>query len=265
MRHLSFIHQPFITLIVCLLGTIGCSHYPATANDEVGAMPLVETQDVLIREARAESNSLRSELAAIKISAAKQLAQLHSALEQAKSLQAREENMGSSIQQVQANLLTAETERDRLQQENSMLQAQSASLPGIQQLQTEVHMIQDAVHQIAVSMETLMTEVTLIKQDVSQSRRQARSRTASLSAFSMTTPPPAMANAEPWVVKPGDTLWQISLERNISIDSLMAMNQLSSDLIVEGQTLHVPALMAQHTEQTAAPHRTAKPESAPSE
>ena len=265
MRHLSVIQQPILALIFCILGTLGCSHYPATANDEMETMPLVETQDVLIREARAEADSLRSELAAIKISAAKQQAQLQTIHERAKSLQTREESMGSSMQQVQANLLTAESERDRLQQENSILQAQSASLPGIQQLQAEVHMIQDAVHQIAASMETLMTEVTLIKQEVSQSRRQARSRTASLSAFSMTTPSPAMTNAEPWVVKPGDTLWQIGLERNISVDSLMALNQLSSDLIVEGQTLQVPALMAQNTEQTATPHPTADPESISSE
>ncbi|MGB0910184.1 MAG: LysM peptidoglycan-binding domain-containing protein [Nitrospirales bacterium] len=266
MRHVSFIQQLFIIILFCIAGTIGCVHHPATASEAVEAPPPAQSQqDVLVREARAEADSLRSELAAVKISAAKQQAQLSAARERAESLQAREEALASSMQHVKASLLSTETERDQLRQTNATLQAQSASLPGLQQLQSDVQNIQDSMHHMASNMERLMDEVILIKEDMSQSRRKQQSRTASLTAFSMTTPTPSNTQTQPWVVKPGDTLWHISNHHHVSVNALMELNQLPSDLIVEGQTLQVPVLVTEQADQEATPTQMLGPDSTSSD
>ena len=266
MRHVSFIQQLFIAVLFCIAGTIGCVHNPATASDKVASPPPAQPQhDVLVREARAESDSLRSELAAVKISAAKQQAQLRAALERAESLQAREEALASTMQQVRASLLSTETERDHLRQTNATLQAQSTSLPGLQQLQTDVQIIQDSIHHMASNMERLMSEVIHIKEDMSQSRRKKQNRTASLTAFSMTTPTPSSTQTEPWVVKPGDTLWHISNQHHLSVNALMELNQLQSDLIVEGQTLQVPVMVAEQADQEVTHTQTLESDSTSSE
>ncbi len=263
MRHVSFIHQQIFVLLCAMLLTIGCTHNPATASEDIVGMPPAESQDVLIREARREADSLRSELAAVKISAAKQQAQLRTAIDRAKNLQAREESLASSMQEVQASLIAIESERDRLRQENVTLQAQSASLPGIQQLQANVQMIQDSVHHISATMESLMSEVVHIKQDMRKSRHKANSRPANLTAFSMTTPSPALTNADTWLVKSGDTLWRISNERDVSIDELMELNQLDSNLIVEGQTLRIPGIASQATDTPTTPDEAQPTKAAP--
>lgn len=45
---------------------------------------------------------------------------------------------------------------------------------------------------------------------------------------------------EQYKIKPGDSLWKISRAYAVSIDSLMIANNLSSDLIIAGETIEIP-------------------------
>lgn len=45
-----------------------------------------------------------------------------------------------------------------------------------------------------------------------------------------------------YTIQPGDSLWKISRAHSVSIDSLKAANNLSSDLIIAGQTLKIPTV-----------------------
>ena len=262
MRQASFIQTLLFILLGCAAVTGGCAHPMATAG-EVSTPPQANTQEVLMREARIESDLLRSELAAVKIAAAKQQAEMQAAVDRAEKLQAREESMASNLQQMKANLLSAENERDRLRQDNAKLQAQSASLPNLQTLIIDVQSIQDSVQQMMANMKNLMTEVIHIKKDMKRSQRQVKGRTANLTAFSMTPASSSVESDGTWTVKSGDTLWQISQLHGISVDTLMEMNSLQSDFIVEGQTLQVPVLEAHKLDPNTSEARIKKPESIP--
>lgn len=43
-----------------------------------------------------------------------------------------------------------------------------------------------------------------------------------------------------YVIQPGDSLWRISRHFGVSVDSIKAVNGLSSDLIIAGRTLDIP-------------------------
>ena len=260
MRRSSFIQTLFFILLWCTAVTGGCA-YPMATAEKISPPPQTNTQEVLIREARVESDLLRSELAAVKIAAAKQQAEMQAAFERAEKLQEREESIAANIQEMKANLLSTENERDRLRQENAKLQAQSASLPNLQTLITNVQMIQDSVQQMMANMKNLMAEVTYIKKDMNRSQRKVHGQTANLTAFSMAPASKSVKGDGTWTVKSGDTLWQISQLHGISVNTLMDMNSLESDLIVEGQTLRVPVLEAHKLDTKVNDTLIQKPES----
>ncbi|GJL61458.1 MAG: hypothetical protein NPIRA04_01120 [Nitrospirales bacterium] len=249
MTYVSRIQLQWLLVFLSVFITIGCTHAPA-AKPETGHVPQTPAvQNALIYEAREEANLLRSELAMIKIATAKQQAELQAALNQLETLKAREETMSGHMQSIKENLLAAENERDQLHQENIKLQAQSTALPDLQQLIAEVQTVQASVYDMMANMETLMTEVVQIKHDMKHTQRHAQRGTPSLTAFSMTTSSTATTNLDTWTVRAGDTLWHIAQQHDMSVDDLMDMNALESDMIVEGQVLTIPQLAAHQPDQ----------------
>ncbi|GJL65668.1 MAG: hypothetical protein NPIRA05_06390 [Nitrospirales bacterium] len=248
MKYLQYFQSKSLLLAVWILMTVGCTHSPATVNETVQIPQATPGHEVLIHEAREETSLLRSELAMIKISTAKQQAELQAALNRVTTLQEREEEVSASVQTIKETLLAAENERDQLRQEKIELQAQSAALPDLQQLIAEMQTIQTSVHEMMANMQTLMTEVVQIKQDM---KRQGQSQrgTPSLTAFSMTTSSTSKPGTDTWIVSAGDTLWHIAQQHGISVDDLMDSNALESDMIVEGQALTIPQLAAHQPDQ----------------
>ncbi len=262
MQHISSAQTKFLLFLLYLVITVGCAHHPATADETIPASPASDTREFLIHEAREEADMLRSELAAIKIAAAKQHAELQSAKKRVDSFKAREEDLVSNVQEMKDSLLMAENERDQLRRENVELQSQSASIPDLQQLMGEVRTMQASVQQMVANMQTLMTEVVHIKQDMKKNQNNAQRGTTSLTAFSMTTPSKAMRGV--WTVAAGDTLWSISQKHATTVDTLKAINKLDSDVIVEGQTLKVP-MLASTTPANLKASKSQRQESEPTE
>ncbi|WP_447971414.1 LysM peptidoglycan-binding domain-containing protein [Nitrospira sp. M1] len=249
MKYLLRIWPQSLFVFLYVLATIGCTHTPAAVPEEVHVPQPAPVQEVLIHEAREEASLLRSELAMIKIATAKQQAELQSALNQLNTLKEREEAFSANMQSIKENLLAAENERDQLHQEKIELQAQSAALPDLQQLIAEVQTVQTSVYEMMANMETLMTEVVQIKHDMKQTQSQSQRGTPNLTAFSMTTSSNPRTNFDTWTVSAGDTLWHIAQQHGISVDDLMDMNALQSDVIVEGQALKIPQLAAHQPDQ----------------
>jgi len=249
MKYLQYFQPKSLLLAVWILVIVGCTHSPATVNETVQSPQAAPVQEVLIHEAREEASLLRSELAMIKISTAKQQAELQAALNRVKTLQEREENISASVQTVKETLLAAENERDQLRQEKVELQAQSAALPDLQRLIAEMQTIQTSVHEMMANMQTLMTEVVQIKQDMRRNQSKSQRGTPNLTAFSMTASSTSKTGTDTWIVSTGDTLWHIARQHGISVDDLMDMNALESDMIVEGQALKIPQLASHQPDQ----------------
>jgi len=245
------LHSQFKSLLVAfsIMTLIGCTHSPATVSETVHSPQAEPVHEVLVYEAREEASLLRSELAMIKISTAKQQAELQAALNRVNTLQEREETISASVQTIKETLLAAENERDQLRQEKNELQAQSAALPDLQQLIAEVQTIQTSVHKMMANMQTLMTEVVQIKQDMRRNQGKSQRGTPSLTAFSITTASTPMTDTDTWIVSSGDTLWHIAQQLGISVDDLMDTNALESDMIVEGQVLKIPQLASDQPDQ----------------
>ena len=265
MKHFTYAHSKMFTLLLYLLFVIGCAHHQATASEPTPHVPAPVLHEGLIREAREESDLLRSELAAIKIATAKQQAELRAARQQLDSLKTREETMASDVQKIREQLLIVEGERDQLRREITELQARSASLPNMQDLMAELSTIQLSVQQMVSNMKTLMADVIHIKQDMKHNQQKSQRGTASLTAFSMTKPNSSPAKTDSWTVAAGDTLWSISQHYETTVDTLISMNNLKSDLIVEGQTLMVPAVVSGEQRKQDEINETTKPRASTSE
>lgn len=230
-----------------MLLTVGCAQHQATAGEPVAhnpAPPAPNVHEALIHEAREEAELLRAELAAVKIATAKQQAELRAARRQLESFKTREETLGADVEKNRESLLIVEGERDRLRREVTELRAQSASFPNIQELTGELGTIQQSVQQMVTDMKTLMADVIHIKQDMKRHQQNPQRRTASLTAFSMTEPSTSHSEIGTWTVEIGDTLWGISQKYQTTVETLITMNHLTSDVIVEGQTLKVPVIVS---------------------
>ena len=274
MKHRLYLYLTVFILMFFYFNVVACSHLAATTADAADSSSAdqadVETiearipqqQGILVREARAEADSLRSELAAVKIASAKQQAELQSARDGLMVLREREEEVSAHLQQAQADLANAEQDRHQLRRENAELQAQSASTPALEQLAAELQTIQSSVHEMVADMKTLMTEVSYIKQDMRHNRRQGTAKATKLTAYSITTPVEGEESFRGTViVQRGDTLWGISQEHGSSVAAIMDLNELSTDLIIEGQTLSIPVVATQtsSSSQEAAPSSVASP------
>ncbi|MFV1995995.1 MAG: LysM peptidoglycan-binding domain-containing protein, partial [Verrucomicrobiales bacterium] len=91
------------------------------------------------------------------------------------------------------------------------------------------------------------------------------SAAASTAAFAgAPTPPPAPEKTlVAHKVVTGDTLWDLSMAYRTSVKEIKEANQLTSDLIVEGQTLNIPTMHPPAAPAAAVPGAAAAPATAP--
>jgi LysM repeat protein len=61
------------------------------------------------------------------------------------------------------------------------------------------------------------------------------------SAANTATPPTLPTGTAPYTVVQGDSLWKIAHNHKTSVNTLKALNNMTSDMLHPGQTLLVPA------------------------
>jgi LysM repeat protein len=62
-----------------------------------------------------------------------------------------------------------------------------------------------------------------------------------------------------YIVQSGDTLWEIALRFNVSVDALRAINNISDDVIQPGQLLYLPQSSQSQLQPTAIPTSSPQP------
>ncbi|MGX7137324.1 hypothetical protein RV15_GL000300 [Enterococcus silesiacus] len=79
----------------------------------------------------------------------------------------------------------------------------------------------------------VMPESAPVAPEVEQTTEEATAQSTATETESKANEPPK----EVYVVKDGQTLWEIAQDSGLSVQTLMNKNQLSSSVIVEGQEL----------------------------
>ena len=244
MKRFYFQHMILSGTLVLALGA--CSHKPT--KGVIADMPLEATsrppqQTMLLQEARAESENLRSELSSLKIQMAKQMGELQSLQEQSQSVHQREQKQGQELQNIRSQLLSSQTERDQLRKHNMELEGQLSSLPDTTQLVSDIQALRSSFQQIMSSMKSLVSDMTLIKQEMNitaQTRvkpQQTKMTTRpSPAAISKGMAPDAKGRI---VIQEGDTLWKLARTYQVTVEQLREWNHISSDLIMTGLRLKV--------------------------
>jgi len=238
----------FLSLFLIFAPFGGCAYFQKSEVVEVPQEKNIDNYQVLVKESRAEADRLRSELAAMKIAAAKQNADLQFTQGGRGNLRGREEALTSEVQKLKADVLKLQEERDQLRHQNVQLQARSEALPGMRQLVMDIKALQTSVHQLVTNMETLSTDIVKIKQDRVQNEKRLPTQTIELTALPATTPSDSSPNRAKITVEWGDTLWKIAQAHGISVQELKEVNGLVTDSIFVDQQLEVALPQSQPSE-----------------
>jgi hypothetical protein len=250
-----------------VLGLGACTHKPIKSMEGVSPMEHISKpspQDVLLQEARVESENLRAELGALKILLAKQAGELRSIREQSQSIQHREQDQGIQLQQIRSELLASQAERDQLRKRNVELEGQVAGVPETSQLVSDIQSLSSSFQQIMTNMKQLTADMTLIKREIHISSDKLTPRRTK-----HTTPQQPLVSRDQQtldtqgriVIQPGDTLWELSNKYHVSVAQLKEWNGLDSDLIMTGLRL----LVTPPTEQQPAQSNSSVEPPAPQE
>jgi LysM repeat protein len=262
MRNSPFTNQTvFLSLFLIFAPFGGCAYFQKSEEIEV-EIPQekkVDNYDLLVRESRAEADRLRSELATIKIAAAKNNGNLRVTQGARGNLRNQEEEVASEVQKLKANVVKLEEERDQLRHQNVQLQARSEALPGMRQLVMDIKALQTSVHQLVTKMETLSTDIIQVRQDMALQEKTLQAAPPKLTARPVIEPPDSVPERTPIpdssphrhiipgsapdrtiiTVEWGDTLWDIARSHDMSVKELKEMNDLGSDSIFVDQQLEV--------------------------
>jgi LysM repeat protein len=236
--------------------------------------------DLVVREAQAELSTLRQEVAAARIAAAKKEAELPELRRQVAELQRTAEAKQGELaalradrdrllqtksgleQQVaelqrtaeakQAELAAIRTDRDRLLQTKTDMEQQVAESPAPHQSLAEVAETRTKLKELEASQAVLTAELAQIKGDLARARGKAGGRAGKPAATSpmpeaSTKPAPAAEAVTPSDRRPvriaverGDSLDLIARLYGVSVADLKAINGLRNDLILVGQELVIP-------------------------
>lgn len=179
--------------------------------------------DRIVRDARAEASTLRAEMAAARIAAAKQEAEV-----QALHTQLAELRQTLAVRQQEVAGLRSD--RDRLFAARAELQTQAAEIPALRQRAADLQATQARLTELEAALAALRGELAEMKQR--PARRPAKARAKSTAS----APPPPRVT-----VQPGDTLFAIAAAQGLSVEALQQANGLSGTQVRVGQSLVLPA------------------------
>ncbi len=229
---------------LCALLLGACTHKPNKTLESGNVMappPPPPQSSLLLKEARLESEQLRTEVASLKILMAKQAGELRALREQTQSIQHRESDQGSQLQTIRGELLTAKAEQDRLRRRNTELEGQVSSMPKTEQLLATIQGLRDSFQQVMTNMKSLASDIKLIKKEMNLSSKKAAPKQITLrpsnkSGDNPERTPDAQGKI---IIEYGDTLWGLARQYKISVQQLKEWNDLDSDFIMTGFRLQV--------------------------
>lgn len=133
--------------------------------------------DSAIREAKAEAATLRNEMAATRIAAAKKEAELQELRRQVADLRQAQTEQHRTVDAKQTELTTLRTERDQLLQAKAEIQAQLAELPQLRQAAAGARAAETSVQarlkQLESALAVLTAELEQVKQDLTRIRNES--------------------------------------------------------------------------------------------
>ena len=267
--------SPLAALAGVILLAGGCATRPYADPMQQQIEASQRHSDVVLRQARAEVNAQRSELAATRIAAAKQAAELQELRVQVAEL--RQANEAKQAEQV-----ALRGERDRMIQARNELQVQVGEMARLRQSMSEIKTAEEKAqaraNELQSALLTLSAELEQVKKRTA--RRQGKPSpkigkaptppAATPSAAEQTTPrakgsalavvpqtpPPAVNNGigvlpatvlmkdrtgpNQVIVRRDETLWRIARRFGVTVDQVREANGLEGDRIIEGQTLVIP-------------------------
>ena len=255
----------------------GCAADPIVRMEDDAARRRV---DLVVREAQAEASTLRQEVAAARIAAAKKEAELPELRRQVAELQRTAEvkqgelaalrtdrdrllqtksemerqvaELQRTAEAKQEELVALRADRDRLLQSKTDPELRVEELPRSQQSTAEVAETQTKLKELETTQAALTAELAQVKRDMARGKGKAGGPTDKPAAKSGTpgasTRP--VAAGEPLMpsdrrpvriaVVRGDTLELIAQLYGVSVPALMDANGLRNDLILVGQELVIP-------------------------
>lgn len=264
---------PALVGVILLAG--GCATEPAADAMRQQIEAAQRHSDGMLRQTRAEANAQRAELAAARIAAAKQAAELQELREQFAELRQANEAR-------QAEHVALRGERDRLIQARNDPQVQVSEVPRLGpntiESKTAEGKAQVRVRELETALLMLSAELEQVKkktgrhkgkpspgigkaptpQIITPSAAEQMKPRAKGSALAgvQETPLPAFNNGtgvfpvmvqmkdrsgpSQVIVRRDETLWRIARRFGVTVDRLREANGLEGNLIIEGQTLVIP-------------------------
>lgn len=227
MRNLSIL-QANVGFIMLALS--GCA-MDLAAQADAAADEACRRADTLIMETQTQVATLRAEMAATRIEAAKKEAELQELRRHVQALQAERAKL-HQIQMEQENAMEGQQEslralrqeRDELAEAKRMLQSALANVSGgASSPSTEVAAapVDNKVEALEASIVALTTQIQHLREDGELSAAEAQS------VFSIR-------------VERGDTLGELATQYGVSIEAIQEANGLTGDLIHAGQRLFIP-------------------------
>ena len=214
----------------------GCTHQPPPPI--LTNAPDPPSQSVLILEAKAEADDLRTALAEERIKAAKQAAKIRAAQHHASALRNRDverletiSNLERDVSTLTTDRDTLRTERDALREQVTQLQAKVAGIPQLLKMVTRIRTMETSINGIGTSMETLSDDLAQLKEEMKKRRTVAGRSTQSETRNAN--------DVEYIVIKRGDSLWKLAQRYDTTVADLKALNNLDTDLIIVGQLLKI--------------------------
>ena len=228
-----------------------CAHKPTqtmTADSHIETPAALPPHMVLLKEARAEAENMRAELASLKILMAKQAGEIRSLRQRSQSVYNREQDQGTELQQVRSQLLSSEAEREKLRKHNVVLESQVVSMPDTSQLVSDLQSLQGSFQQVMGNMKGLASDMKLIKQEMQiptktltpqQTKLKTSTLTGGFTETQAATHPQDLDEKGRIIIQDGDTLFELAQSYGTSVQQLKMWNNLTSDLILTGFPLKV--------------------------
>lgn len=204
-------------LLAIILLTAGCVSVPSGVPyaDQSSGQRQAET---VLQDLRREAATLRAELAATRIAAAKQEAELQQVRGQVDEL-----NRALSVKELES--ATVRHERDRLLLTQKIHEEQGTTLARLQEVES--------------ALTALTTEVAQVKHKLAQAPASVHVNTIRMPDL------PIIEEGRPaWViVQTNESLWLIARRYGLTVEELKAANKLERDQIQVGQRLIISPLI----------------------